>query len=64
MALIAVLILVAGCGNEQQQASRPALAEVRYMALAGERVTLTRKLPGRISAFTVSEVRPQVGGII
>ena len=42
----------------------PALAEVRYLDVNAERVTLTRELPGRISAFKVSEVRPQVGGII
>jgi Multidrug resistance efflux pump len=29
-----------------------------------EEVTLTKELPGRISAFMVSDVRPQVGGII
>jgi membrane fusion protein (multidrug efflux system) len=37
---------------------------VPYMVLSGESVILTRELPGRVSAFTVSEVRPQVGGII
>jgi membrane fusion protein (multidrug efflux system) len=34
------------------------------MRLSAETVTLTRELPGRVSAFTVSEVRPQVTGII
>ena len=61
--LLAVLMQTAGCGNEQQKPAQ-ALSEVRYIALSGERVTLTRELPGRVSAFTVSEVRPQVGGII
>lgn len=61
--LMMALVLVSGCGNEEQ-VPRQALAEVRYMALAGESITLTRELSGRVSAFTVSEVRPQVGGII
>jgi membrane fusion protein (multidrug efflux system) len=34
------------------------------MRLSTETVTLTRELPGRVSAFTISEVRPQVTGII
>ena len=55
--------LLLGCGGpppSQQQA----VPEVRYQAVSFEQVTLTRQLPGRVSALLVSEVRPQVGGII
>ena len=62
IALVALLALLSGC--EDKPAPKQALSEVRYMALSAEEVTLTRELPGRVSAFTVSEVRPQVGGII
>ncbi|MDR2550363.1 MAG: efflux RND transporter periplasmic adaptor subunit [Desulfobulbus sp.] len=38
--------------------------EVGFVAVKPEAVTLTTELTGRISAQMVSEVRPQVGGII
>ena len=57
------LALGAGCGQEAQNAGPP-LALVRYQVVETEQITLIRELPGRVSAFRVSEVRPQVGGII
>jgi membrane fusion protein (multidrug efflux system) len=47
--------------GEQRQPSPPAIP---YICLAGETVTLTRTLPGRVAAFSVAEVRPQATGII
>ncbi|MDR2744635.1 MAG: efflux RND transporter periplasmic adaptor subunit [Desulfovibrio sp.] len=38
--------------------------EIPYSVLAGETIIVTSELPGRVSAFTVSDVRPQVTGII
>jgi membrane fusion protein, multidrug efflux system len=38
--------------------------EVSVVVVNPERVALTVELPGRISAFLVADVRPQVGGII
>ena len=38
--------------------------EVGYISVTGKALTLTRELPGRVTAFQVSEVRPQVGGIV
>ena len=61
--LIILLALQSGC-SETTAAPTPPLAEVRYTELLGEDIILTRELPGRVSAFTVSEVRPQVGGIV
>lgn len=55
--------LLFGCGGpppSQQQA----VPEVRYQQISFEQVLLTRQLPGRVSALLVSEVRPQVSGII
>ena len=53
--------LVTGCAHRQGQAPVP---EVAVSVVQTERVTLTTELPGRISAFLVAEVRPQVNGII
>ncbi|MDR2820026.1 MAG: hypothetical protein LBB60_05800 [Desulfovibrio sp.] len=54
--------LLYGC--REKAAPAPSWPEVRYMKVTEERITLTRELPGRVSAFTSSEVRPQVSGII
>jgi membrane fusion protein (multidrug efflux system) len=43
---------------------RPQAAAVLYMVAVPERLPIRFELPGRISPFTVSEVRPQVSGII
>ena len=55
--------LLSGCENSGSR-SGAAHAQVRYQVIKPETITLTQELPGRISAFRVSEVRPQVGGII
>ena len=60
--VIGLAVFLSGCNDKQ--AAAPASPEVRFMAIAGEEVVLTRELPGRVVAFQVSEVRPQVGGII
>ena len=38
--------------------------QVSVVTLKPQAVTLTRDLPGRVSAFLVAEVRPQVSGIV
>ena len=62
MSLPLLALLFSGCQAEPPKA--PPLTEVRYVVVEAQRLTVTRTLPGRISAFKVSEVRPQVGGII
>jgi membrane fusion protein (multidrug efflux system) len=58
-------VLSAGCGS---QGGRPPGGmpppQVSVVTLKPQPVTLTRELPGRISAFLVAEVRPQVSGIV
>lgn len=61
-ALFFALTALCGCAEEATPPAEP--AEVRYTLAARERVTLTSDLPGRVSAYVVSEVRPQVDGII
>ncbi|MDR2055694.1 MAG: efflux RND transporter periplasmic adaptor subunit [Desulfovibrio sp.] len=60
--LIFCACLLAGC--QEKTAQQSSYAEVRYMEVAEVRIMLTHKLPGRVTAFTSSEVRPQVSGII
>ncbi|HVJ41791.1 MAG TPA: efflux RND transporter periplasmic adaptor subunit [Dongiaceae bacterium] len=56
---------LSACGKpEAAQSQAAALPEVGIMTVKPQRISLTTELPGRVSAFLVSEVRPQVGGII
>lgn len=62
---LAAGILVAGCGSHG--GAPPAghiTPEVSVVTLKPQSVALTRELPGRIAAFLVAEVRPQVSGIV
>lgn len=65
---VAALLLTAAlssCG-QSQNAAMPAAgpASVGVITLQPQDTVITRELPARISAFTVAEIRPQVGGII
>lgn len=57
-----------GAGGGAAAASGPGSAssvpEVGVMVLQPERIAVTTELPGRVSAFLMAEVRPQVSGII
>jgi membrane fusion protein, multidrug efflux system len=63
--VLAAGTLVAGCGS---QSGGPApggrTPQVSVVTLKPQPVTLTRDLPGRVSAFLIAEVRPQVSGIV
>jgi membrane fusion protein (multidrug efflux system) len=58
-----LLSLISGCENKKTAAAT-SHASVRYRTVTVENIVLTRELPGRIFLFRVSEVRPQVSGII
>ena len=63
-AVLAALALAA-CGSKAPAGPDPnAPAQVGVVVVRTEPVTLTAELTGRTSAFLVSEVRPQVGGVI
>ena len=66
--LLAAVLTTAliGCGQSQQAGGPPQAqeAEVTVVTIAPEEVTLTTVLAGRTSAYQVSDVRPQVGGIV
>lgn len=61
-----VALALFGCGQEQQAGPPPGgeRAKVSVVTVAARSVVLTAELPGRVSASLVSEVRPQVAGII
>lgn len=57
-----LMLSLAGCKEQSIPPGEP--ETVRYSMIAEEEIRLTNVLPGRVSAFVVSEVRPQVDGII
>src|SRR4030081_3556693 len=61
-------LALAGCGkSDHSDASagpRTPVQEVGVVTLTPQRVAITEELPGRTTAFGISDVRPQVNGII
>lgn len=57
-------MLLGGCGQQANTGAVASAPDVGVVDIQAQAVTLTTELPGRTSAFQVSEVRPQVGGII
>ncbi|MCE5333262.1 MAG: efflux RND transporter periplasmic adaptor subunit [Desulfobacteraceae bacterium] len=66
LASIACLLLLSGCdvGHSGQQAAPARVIEVATVTVQPRQVELSTELPGRTSAYLVSEIRPQVNGII
>ena len=62
--VLAAGMLVAGCGSQGGPPPGGMTPQVSVVTLKPQAVTLTRDLPGRVSAFLVAEVRPQVSGIV
>ena len=66
--LVVSIVLVCGLWlggcNSSTSAPPPPVAEVATVTVQTERIVLTTELPGRTSAFSIAEIRPQVGGII
>lgn len=64
-ALGLLFMALAGCkGKESAGPTAPPVVEVGIVTLQPQATVLTTELPGRISAYESSEVRPQVSGII
>jgi len=67
MVLAAVLacgLLVGGCDTSKSAPPPPPMPEVATLTVQTEQVVLTTDLPGRTSAYSMAEIRPQVSGII
>ena len=65
--IVAISMLLASCGSGSQdddpRANKGPTA-VGYVIVQPSSVPLTKELPGRVSAFEESQVRPQVSGIV
>jgi membrane fusion protein (multidrug efflux system) len=68
VSLVAVALTLAACGPGKGKGGPGGgfggPAEVGYIVAQSQPVGLTSELAGRTSAFLISEVRPQVGGVI
>ena len=65
LALAALLAALSGCGKQDQhQAGPKPKPAVSVVILHAQPVSLTTDLPGRVTAYKVAEVRPQVNGVI
>ncbi|HEU4499054.1 MAG TPA: efflux RND transporter periplasmic adaptor subunit [Sphingomicrobium sp.] len=66
--LVAVLCLLSGCGSGDAEGGpggrngQP--TQVGYVVVQASSVPVEVSLPGRVAAFQISEVRPQVSGVI
>jgi membrane fusion protein (multidrug efflux system) len=55
-------LALTGCSKPEQHEMPP--PAVGFITIAEQPVTLTVELPGRTSPFAVSEIRPQINGIV
>jgi len=62
--LLAISLGVTSCGKKPAGQPMGGAADVGVVVVTSGAVSLTNELSGRTSAYLVSEVRPQVGGII
>jgi len=60
--VLALGLVLAACGRQEQHQMPP--ASVGTVTIAEQPVALVAELPGRTNPFAVSEIRPQVSGII
>jgi len=63
MPLLAAGLALAACGRQQQQQQMPP-ASVGFITVSEQPVALMVELPGRTNPFAVSEIRPQISGIV
>lgn len=66
LALLAPVLatLLAACSKDTPPAPSPSTPEVIVQTITVSPLSMTQTLPGRTVAYTVSDVRPQVSGII
>src|SRR3954462_2533752 len=57
-------LALSACGREQQQQPKLPPPVVGFVTLHEETVPLAVELPGRTDPFAVSEIRPQISGIV
>jgi len=59
-------VVLTGCDvvAEQAKSSAPQATPVGVLTLKSQSITLKKELPGRVNAFQIAEIRPQVSGIV
>lgn len=63
--ILSSFLMLSGCDNGHgQQAAHTPVPEVAAVTIQPQQVELTTELPGRTCVYLVSEIRPQVNGII
>lgn len=60
----ASVVAILGCGSGRGRDAAPRVAEVGTITITAQPVELTTDLPGRTAPYRVSEIRPQVNGLI
>lgn len=61
----AFFMLPTGCAQEaKKQSGPPPVTAITAVTVQPQRITLTKELPGRTTAYRVAEIRPQVNGLI
>ena len=63
VALFVGLLIMSGC-DRRPKSPPPSAPEVATVRVKTESAVLTTELPGRISAYRVAEIRPQVNGLV
>ncbi|MCF7499617.1 MULTISPECIES: efflux RND transporter periplasmic adaptor subunit [unclassified Pseudoalteromonas] len=64
---LAGAVFLSGCGQSEQAQGQTQAAQavpVGVIEMQSKPLTLTKELPGRVSASRIAEIRPQVNGII
>lgn len=59
---LSTALVLTGCGEKPQQQQGP--VEVGVYTVVARPIAMTATLPGRLAAYAVAEVRPQVSGIV
>lgn len=62
--LIGALTVIVGCSNKSEKSPPPPPPEIGVVTMKAERVTLSAELAGRTVASVMSDVRPQITGIV
>lgn len=61
---LAVSFVLAGCDKPQASAPKKAATPVGVVVVKTQKLSVSTELPGRTSPYQITEVRPQVGGIL